>query len=44
MHFDDDDVMLGGEVITGPAEIVRANHWRDVAWHRAWLRETFVTR
>lgn len=44
MHFDEDDVMRGGEVITDPAEIVRANHWRDVAWHRAWLRETFVTR
>jgi hypothetical protein len=36
--------MLGGEVITEPAEIVHANHWRDVARHRAWLRETFVTR
>jgi hypothetical protein len=44
MHFDEDDVMLGGEIVTEPAEIVRANHSRDVAWHRAWLRETFVSR
>lgn len=45
MHFDDaDDTLVGGELVTDPASIVQANRWRDLAWHRAWLRETFTTR
>lgn len=35
MHFTDDDQFTGAEVIDDPAEIVRHNHWRDLARHRA---------
>ncbi|MGI5127542.1 DUF6879 family protein [Pseudonocardia sp. CA-107938] len=44
LHFGDDDLLLDGEVVTDPKEIVDANRWRDIAWHHAWLRETFVTQ
>ncbi|MGH3966259.1 MAG: DUF6879 family protein [Pseudonocardiaceae bacterium] len=43
MHFDDADRFLGGEVIEEPAEIVRANYWRDAAWHYAVRRDDFAT-
>jgi hypothetical protein len=32
MHFDDADVLLSGEIVEEPAEIVQHNYWRDVAW------------
>jgi len=35
LRFGDDDVLLGAEIITDPAEIVRHCYWRDVAWHYA---------
>lgn len=35
MDFDDDDRPTEHELIEDPAEIVRANYWRDVAWHHA---------
>ncbi len=42
MHFDgSDDRFLGGELVTDPGAVVDANRWRDLAWHDAWLRETF---
>lgn len=44
LHFDDADNLLDGELVTDPKGIVDANRWRDIAWHHAWLRETFVTR
>lgn len=44
LHFGDDDLLLDGELVTDPKEIVDANRWRDIAWHHAWLRETFTTR
>lgn len=42
MHFDDQSAFLGGELIEDPAEIVRHNYWRDVAWHKAVRREDFA--
>jgi hypothetical protein len=42
MHFDDQSVFLGGEVIEEPAEVVRHNHWRDAAWHKAVRRDDFA--
>jgi hypothetical protein len=43
MHFDDHDAFLGGEIIEDAAEIVKANYWRDAAWHRAVRRDDFAT-
>jgi len=43
MRFDDHDVFLGGEVVHDSAEIVRANYWRDAAWHHAVRRDDFAT-
>lgn len=34
LHFDC-DVLLGAELVTDPAEVVRRCYWRDVAWHYA---------
>jgi hypothetical protein len=34
LHFDG-DVLLGAELVTDAAEVVRRAHWRDVAWHYA---------
>jgi hypothetical protein len=43
MHFDEHDAFLGGEIIGDAAEIVRANYWRDAAWHHATRRDDFAT-
>lgn len=43
MHFDDHDAFLGGEIIEDAQEIVRANYWRDAAWHYAIRRDDFAT-
>ena len=42
MHFDDQSIYLGGELIEDSAEIVRHNYWRDAAWHHAARREDFA--
>lgn len=34
VHFDD-DVLLGAELVTDPAEVVKRGYWRDAAWHYA---------
>jgi hypothetical protein len=34
LHFDD-DVLLGAELVSDPAEVVRRAYWRDAAWHYA---------
>jgi len=34
LHFDD-DVLLGAELLTDPAEVVRRGYWRDAALHYA---------
>jgi hypothetical protein len=43
MHFDDGDAFLGAEIVEDPSEIVKANYFRDVAWHRAVRRDDFAT-
>jgi hypothetical protein len=35
LRFGNDDVLLGAEVSTDPAVVVRHCYWRDVAWHYA---------
>ena len=35
LRFADDDVLLGAEIFTDPALVVRYCYWRDVAWHYA---------
>jgi len=42
MHFDDESVFLGGELIGDPADVVQHNYWRDAAWHIAVRRENFA--
>jgi hypothetical protein len=42
MLFDDDDRFIGGEVNDESAEIVRANYWRDAAWHYAVRRDAWA--
>ena len=44
MHFDDEDRFVGAEIIDDPAEVVRHNYWRDLAWHRAIRREEFAAK
>lgn len=44
MYFDGRDVFLGGEVIDDPQEVVRANYWRDAAWHQAVRRDDFANQ
>lgn len=44
MHFAEDMSFLGGEVVGDPVEVVRHNHWRDVAWHHAIRRDEFAER
>ncbi|HKN52137.1 MAG TPA: hypothetical protein VJX66_06545 [Amycolatopsis sp.] len=43
MNFDEDDRPLRHEIVEDPAEIVKHNYWRDVAWHHAVKREDFAT-
>lgn len=43
MHFDDQSVYLGGELVEDAAQIVEHNYWRDAAWHQAVRREDFAT-
>lgn len=43
MHFGEDDLFLGAEIIEEPAVIVEHNYWRDAAWHRAVERNIFAT-
>lgn len=35
LRFGEDDVLLGAELVTDPARVVRYNFWRDVARHYA---------
>jgi hypothetical protein len=42
MRFDETDRFVGGERIDDPAEIVKANYWRDAAWHKAVRRDDFA--
>jgi hypothetical protein len=44
LHFDDDDQMLGAEIITDPKVMVELSAARDGARHRSVSREEFVAR
>jgi hypothetical protein len=44
MNFDDNDVFLGSELISNPAQVVQHNYWRDAAWHRAVRRDDFASQ
>jgi len=44
MHFDDDDILLGFELVADPAAVVELNYWRDAAWHRATSRGDFAAQ
>lgn len=41
LHFDDDDRLLGAEIITDPATVVELSAARDDAWHRSVSRDQF---
>ncbi|KRV48740.1 hypothetical protein AQ490_22965 [Wenjunlia vitaminophila] len=43
-HFDDDDHILGVELIEEPKQVVRACQARDAAWHHAIRNEEFKAR
>jgi uncharacterized protein DUF6879 len=42
LHFDDDDQLLGAEIITDPALVVELSAARDDAWHRSVARDEFM--
>lgn len=42
MRFDESDRFIGGELVEDPNEIVKANYWRDAAWHKAVRRDDFA--
>jgi hypothetical protein len=44
MHFDDEDTLLGFELIEDPAIVVDMNHARDAAWHHAVTRDDFAAK
>lgn len=44
LHFDDDDVLLGAEIITDPVTVAELCAARDVAWQRALSRDAFEAR
>jgi hypothetical protein len=41
LHFDPDDQLLGAEIITDPATVVKLSAARDDAWHRSISRTVF---
>lgn len=41
LHFDDDDRLLGAEIITDPGTVVELSAARDDAWHRSVSRDQF---
>lgn len=41
-HFADDGRIVGRELIDDPAEVVKRNHWRDIAWHHAITRQEYA--
>lgn len=44
MHFDDDDILLGYDLVTDPETLVELNYWRDAAWHHATPRGDFAAQ
>ncbi|NRQ30676.1 hypothetical protein HII36_02315 [Nonomuraea sp. NN258] len=43
LKFDEDDVLLGAEIVTDPATVVELAAARDDAWHRAVTRDQFLS-
>ncbi|MFD0884106.1 DUF6879 family protein [Streptosporangium algeriense] len=43
LHFDNDDVLLGAEIITDSAAVERHRGFRDLAWEQAVPLEEFVS-
>ncbi|MGW0192054.1 DUF6879 family protein [Nonomuraea sp. NPDC003201] len=43
LKFDEDDVLLGAEIVTDPAIVVELAAARDDAWHRAITRDQFLS-
>ncbi|MET9241215.1 DUF6879 family protein [Nonomuraea sp. NPDC003709] len=43
LKFDEDDVLLGAEIVTDPAAVVELAAARDDAWHRAITRDQFLS-
>ncbi|WP_406014179.1 DUF6879 family protein [Streptomyces sp. NBC_00984] len=44
LHFDEQDRLLGTELVEDPARILAFCQVRDAAWHRAIPRTEFVTQ
>lgn len=44
LHFDDQDQLLGFELVEDPAVVVELNYQRDAAWHRATTRDEFAAK
>jgi hypothetical protein len=44
LHFDEEDHLLGVEVIEDPAAVVQHNYWRDAARHWAVRRDDFANQ
>ncbi|WP_436757831.1 DUF6879 family protein [Streptosporangium sp. V21-05] len=42
LHFDDDDRLLGAEVITDSSRIEEHKAWREVAWQNSLTRQEFI--
>ncbi|NRQ40244.1 hypothetical protein HII36_51750 [Nonomuraea sp. NN258] len=42
LHFREDDVLLGAEIISDPAVVERHRQWQEIAWSRSESREEFV--
>jgi hypothetical protein len=44
MHYADDGAFIAAEIVDDPAEIVRANFWRDLAVHQSIPYKEFSSR
>lgn len=44
LRFDDGDQMVGGQIVTEPATVLRYCQWRDAAWHYAVPRAQFLSQ
>jgi hypothetical protein len=42
-HYDSDGMWLGTEIVTDPARIVAACHWRDAALHQAMSWQDYIS-
>ncbi|MFC5183471.1 DUF6879 family protein [Actinomadura harenae] len=42
LHFDDDDQLLGAELLDDPATVEQHQIWRDIAWKASVSRDEFL--